>query len=146
MALLFCVVIPTFIPHLLWSESLWNAYFVSFALRYVLSLHAAWSVNSFAHMWGNKPYDKHINPSENAIADLLSCGEGYHNYHHTFPYDYRASELGKIVDFWMGVNLTTMFINMWARMGLAYDLRTVSENAIHQRRMRTGDLEPVKEE
>lgn len=99
-----------------------------------------------AHLWGNKPYDKYINPAENMIADVLSCGEGYHNYHHTFPYDYRASEFGKVVDFWMGLNLTTMFINMWASMGLAYDLRTVSESVIHQRRLRTGDLETVKEE
>ena len=146
LALLFCVIIPTIVPYYLWSETLWNSYFVSFALRYVFSLNAAWSVNSVAHLWGNKPYDKSINPAENPIADFLSCGEGYHNYHHTFPYDYNASEFGKVVDWWMGANLTTMFINLWAWMGLAYDLRTASKDVVLQRRLRTGDLMHVKDE
>ena len=32
-------------------------------------------------------------------------GEGFHNYHHTFPYDYGTSEWG------FRLNVTTRFIN-----------------------------------
>jgi fatty-acid desaturase len=31
-------------------------------VRYVLLLNAAWSVNSLAHIWGGKPYDRSVRP------------------------------------------------------------------------------------
>ncbi len=42
-------------------------------------------VNSAAHIFGNRPYDNQIEPRESLLAVYLSMGEGYHNYHHTFP-------------------------------------------------------------
>lgn len=41
-------------------------------------------VNSAAHKWGNKPYDQQIEARECIVRHLLQ-GEGFHNYHHTFP-------------------------------------------------------------
>lgn len=93
-----------------------------------------WLVNSAAHMWGRRPYDKHINPSENLGVVIGAIGEGYHNYHHTFPWDYATSELG-----WR-LNLTTIFIDTMAWLGLAYDLRVVSPDMIRNRKNRTGDV------
>lgn len=52
-----CFVLPTVIPMLLWNESFMSAYSINI-LRYVACLHATWLVNSAAHMWGSKPYDK----------------------------------------------------------------------------------------
>lgn len=52
-----------------------------------------WLVNSVAHMWGQRPYDAHINPSENWLVSIGAHGEGWHNYHHTFPFDYKTSEV-----------------------------------------------------
>ncbi|XP_035669392.1 stearoyl-CoA desaturase 5-like isoform X1 [Branchiostoma floridae] len=130
-AVLMCFIIPTLVPSL-WGESLVTAFFIS-VLRYVLALNATWLVNSAAHMWGNKPYDKFINPSQNFPVAVLAMGEGWHNYHHTFPYDYATSELG-----WK-VNPTTVFIDFMARLGLAYDRKKVSPNVIRARVSRTGD-------
>lgn len=84
-------------------------------------------------MWGQHPYDKHISPAENLVVSISAIGEGFHNYHHTFPYDYSASELG------MRFNLTTMLINFMAKIGWAYDLKRVSPNVLKQRIERTGD-------
>ncbi|RWS05522.1 stearoyl-CoA desaturase 5-like protein [Dinothrombium tinctorium] len=131
---LFCFLIPTFIPHWLWGETKWNAFFVCAILRYCYTLHMTWLVNSAAHMWGRRPYDKHINPSENIGVSFGAIGEGFHNYHHTFPWDYSTSELG-----WK-LNLTTMLIDGFAKIGWAYDLKTVSPEVIHQRKQRTGDI------
>jgi len=39
-------------------------------------------------------------------------GEGWHNYHHVFPWDYKAAELGNY-----SVNLTTGFIDLFAKIG-----------------------------
>ncbi|XP_071953130.1 stearoyl-CoA desaturase 5-like [Antedon mediterranea] len=129
---LFCFIIPSLVSTL-WGDTVWNGYFVAGVLRYVLSLNCTWLVNSAAHIWGNRPYDENINPAENIFVAGLTVGEGWHNYHHTFPQDYRAGELG-----WR-VNPTTIFLDFMAKLGLAYDLKTVSPAVIKARIERTGD-------
>ncbi|GIY25932.1 acyl-CoA desaturase [Caerostris extrusa] len=84
--------------------------------RYVICLHFTWCVNSLAHMWGNKPYDKNISAVETKWVSAFAIGEGFHNYHHTFPWDYATSELG------YKYNFTTLFIDCMAYLGQAYDL------------------------
>ena len=127
-------ILPTILPYMLWGESLINAYLVS-VFRYVIILHFTWLVNSAAHFFGNKPYDMTIGPTENRFVSLLSMGEGFHNYHHTFPYDYRTSEWGSTM------NLTTRMINMLACVGQAHSMRTASPDTVEARACRTGQLE-----
>lgn len=79
---LFCFILPTIIPVIFWQESWFNAWLVPACFRYVLTLHVTWSLNSFAHMFGNKPYDKDITPTQNVFVAGLALGEGWHNYHH----------------------------------------------------------------
>uniref|UniRef100_T1GQY6 Fatty acid desaturase domain-containing protein n=1 Tax=Megaselia scalaris TaxID=36166 RepID=T1GQY6_MEGSC len=52
---------------------------------------------------------------------MVAGGEGWHNYHHTFPWDYRTAELG------MPFNLTTHIIDFLASIGQVYERKTVSE-------------------
>lgn len=52
------MVIPTLLPYYLTGESMWNAYHVCVALRYMYSLHDTFLVNSYAHHTGMRPYDK----------------------------------------------------------------------------------------
>ncbi|XP_067876843.1 acyl-CoA desaturase-like [Heterodontus francisci] len=130
---LICFLIPTVVPWYFWGESLWNSYFIAAILRYTLVLNATWLVNSAAHMFGNRPYDRWINPRENRFVAFGAIGEGFHNYHHTFPYDYSTSEYG-----WRG-NITTCFIDMVCWLGLASNCKKVSKEAILARRRRTGD-------
>lgn len=61
--------------------------------------------------------------------------KGYHNYHHVFPFDYSASELTWKHD----LNLSTLFIEACAWLGLAYNLKKVDEKVIKSRVLRTGD-------
>jgi len=131
-------VLPTIIPNLLWGESLTNAYFMA-VVRYVSVLHFTWLVNSAAHMFGMKPYDESIGPSENRLVSLLALGEGFHNYHHTFPYDYGTSEWG------LRLNVTTRFINAMAKLGFAYDLRSASPSVVAARSARTGHPELTRQ-
>lgn len=65
---------------------------------------------------------------------ILALGEGWHNYHHTFPWDYKTAELGKYE-----VNFTALFLDTMAKIGWAYDLKTVSQEMIKRRVERTGD-------
>uniref|UniRef100_A0A8C9NIX2 Stearoyl-CoA desaturase 5 n=2 Tax=Carduelinae TaxID=37599 RepID=A0A8C9NIX2_SERCA len=130
---LMCFVIPTIVPWYLWGESLWNAYFLASILRYTISLNVTWLVNSAAHMYGNRPYDKNINPRQNTLVTLGAIGEGFHNYHHTFPFDYSASELG------LKFNPTTWFIDFMFWLGLVTDRKQAPKEMIQARKERTGD-------
>ncbi|XP_029031736.1 stearoyl-CoA desaturase b [Betta splendens] len=129
---LMCFVVPSVVP-LLWGEALAVGYFVPGLLRYAVVLNATWLVNSAAHMWGYRPYDKSIYPRENMLVALGAAGEGFHNYHHTFPFDYSTSEYG-----WR-LNITTAFIDLMCLLGLASDRKKVSKETLLARVQRTGD-------
>ncbi|EEB11648.1 fatty acid desaturase, putative [Pediculus humanus corporis] len=129
-----CFLIPTFVPVYFWGETWSNAWFVATLFRYCFTLNATWLVNSAAHFFGSKPYDKNMNPAENLMVAVGALGEGWHNYHHVFPWDYKAAELGNY-----GYNFTTCFIDIMAKLGQAYDLKTVSPHIVIARAKRTGD-------
>ncbi|XP_063925341.1 acyl-CoA Delta-9 desaturase-like [Zophobas morio] len=128
-----CFVFPTMVPWYFWNEDLYISFCVAGMLRYILTLHFTWVVNSVAHTWGTKPYNRSIRPTENKLAAVLSGGEGWHNYHHVFPWDYKAAELGTSPH-----NLSAIFIDIMAKIGWAYDLRTASPKMIKERRNEIG--------
>lgn len=108
-----CFGAPALVAHLGWSETLCNGVLVAGALRYVWVLHMTWLVNSAAHLWGERPYDPSSNPAENALVAIGSLGEGWHNWHHKYPFDYAASELGVLAQF----NPTKLVIDVGAALG-----------------------------
>lgn len=83
---LFCFILPTLVPMYCWGETLKNAWFVATMFRYTFILNVTWLVNSAAHKWGGKPYDRYISPAENRGVAFFALGEGWHNYHHVFPW------------------------------------------------------------
>ncbi|KGL84230.1 Stearoyl-CoA desaturase 5, partial [Tinamus guttatus] len=130
---LMCFVFPALVPWYVWGESLWNAYFLASILRYAVSLNTTWSINSVAHMYGKRPYNKTINPRDNILTVMGTLGEGYHNYHHTFPFDYSASELG------LKFNLATWFIDFMFWLGLVTDRKRAPKEMVQARKEKTGD-------
>lgn len=81
-------------------------------------------------------YYRNIKATDNKITWFATLGdEGWHNYHHVFPWDYKPSE-------WWGYNngVGTVFIELCAQLGLAHDLKTTSPEVSVKRRQRTGDL------
>jgi len=132
--LIYSIIIPTLIPMYFWSETFLASFFYCVFFRYVYILHGTWMVNSAAHLYGSRPYDKNINPSENRFVSTVAFGEGWHNYHHVFPWDYKTAELGNY-----SFNWTAAFIDFMAFLGQAYDLKTVSDKTIRARVLRTGD-------
>ena len=61
-------------------------------------------------------------------------GEGWHNYHHMFPWDYKTAELGDY-----GLNWATAFIDFFAYIGWAYDLKQPSEELVKEVVQKLGD-------
>nr|CAD7590878.1 unnamed protein product [Timema genevievae] len=121
-------------PPMAFGESLSNSIFVCFFFRYIFQLNLTWLVNSAAHLYGTKPYHKKIMPRENVYVALMSLGEGWHNYHHCFPFDYRASEYGSFTK-----NFSAVVIKALAMTGLAYDLKSASDKMIRRRVDEFGD-------
>jgi stearoyl-CoA desaturase (delta-9 desaturase) len=110
-----CFFMPSLVAMYGWGEGFWTGYFTAGVLRYVFVLHMTWLVNSAAHIWGSRPYDPTSNPAENGWVSLGAIGEGWHNWHHAFPFDYAASELGASRQY----NPTKMFIDACCFIGLA---------------------------
>ncbi|XP_032664484.1 acyl-CoA desaturase 2-like [Odontomachus brunneus] len=127
-------VLPGVIPVYVWNET-WTVAFSSMIVRYIWLLNATCSVNSFAHIWGYRPYNRNIKPTENTMVSIVSLGEGWHNYHHCFPWDYKTSEFGRF-------NPSAGFIKFMARLGWAYDLKTSSEEIVHRFYANKGDGTP----
>jgi stearoyl-CoA desaturase (delta-9 desaturase) len=115
-ALFMCFVFPGLVG-MLWGDSFWNGYLVAGALRYVCVLHFTWLVNSWAHFFGDHPYDPQSWPAENPIVSVLALGEGWHNWHHKYPFDYATSEFGVTKQY----NPTKFFVDVCCFLGLAYD-------------------------
>nr|BAC37366.1 unnamed protein product [Mus musculus] len=73
--LLMCFILPTLVPWYCWGETFLNSFYVATLLRYAVVLNATWLVNSAAHLYGYRPYDKNIDPRQNALVSLGSMGE-----------------------------------------------------------------------
>jgi stearoyl-CoA desaturase (Delta-9 desaturase) len=117
-ALFMCFVFPGLVC-MLWGDNFWNGYWVAGALRYIWVLHCTWMVNSAAHFFGDHPYDPKSWPAENAFVSFLAVGEGWHNWHHKYPFDYAASEFGIERQY----NPTKLFIDICVSLGLASDCK-----------------------
>lgn len=129
------IVLPTWILCHFFGETLSAAWHVGFVLRHLYTLHDTFLINSYAHAVGSKPYDKSIRPTDHRLLGIMTQGEGWHNYHHVFPWDYKTAELGNY-----RYNITTGFIDFFAKIGWAYDLKTASDELIQKRMARSGDF------
>tara|TARA_R110002167_G_scaffold232635_2_gene437821 strand:- start:280 stop:1428 length:1149 start_codon:yes stop_codon:yes gene_type:complete len=98
-------------------------------LRLVLSQHVTWFINSIAHIWGRQPYSDASSARDNPLLALITYGEGYHNYHHTFQWDYRNGIK------WWHYDPTKWLIRGCAFVGLTSDLKRCSPVVIESARL-----------
>lgn len=126
--------LSTIVPVFFWNESLWIAFFTNLFRHFINFTHIGFS-NSFNHMFGKRPFDGTISATDNFFVNVWMFGEGNHNYHHTFPQDYKGAEFNGLRHF----NLLATIILMFQMLGLAYDLKTASPEMITRRVLRTGD-------
>ncbi len=98
-------------------------------LRVVVSHHGTFFINSLCHMVGRQPYSREHSARDSSVMAVLAFGEGYHNYHHSFPFDYRNGIKGWHFDpaKWTIYGLSIV--------GLAGDLRRASDAVILKARI-----------
>ena len=86
-------------------------------LRIAVIHHTTFFVNSIAHLWGSRPYSDENSARDNWLLAFATNGEGYHNFHHRFPSDYRNGIR------WYHWDPTKWLIRALAGMRLARGLR-----------------------
>lgn len=57
--------------------------------RIVFVHHATFFINSLCHKLGSQPYTDKNTARDSFVMALFTYGEGYHNFHHRFQFDYR---------------------------------------------------------
>jgi stearoyl-CoA desaturase (delta-9 desaturase) len=112
----------------LWGD-FWGGLFVAASLRIVVNHHATFFINSLCHVAGSQPYSDSHSARDNWMTALVTYGEGYHNYHHEFPSDYRNG-----VRFYQW-DPTKWLIWTTTRLGLADGLKRVAPEKIAAKRV-----------
>ena len=121
-------ILPTLIAHFAWGDA-FGGFFVAGVFRSVVNHHATFLINSVSHCIGKQTYSDTHSARDNWFTALLTFGEGYHNFHHEFPSDYRN-----------GVRYYQYDPSKWLIYGLSligwtYDLKRVSHNLIERKRL-----------
>lgn len=112
----------------LWHGDLIGMMLLAGVARLSISHHLTFFINSLAHVWGKQPYSDKNTSKDNPVIALLTFGEGYHNYHHSFQRDYRNAIK------WWQYDPTKWLIRSLNLLGLAKNLyRTPLEHIETQR-------------
>ncbi|KAG5509388.1 hypothetical protein JKF63_06698 [Porcisia hertigi] len=99
-----------------------GAFFWVVWLKVLLVQQISFLINSLAHtnLFGaTQPYAHDMTPHDSIIFAVINLGEGYHNYHHQFPNDYRNGHL------WYHIDVTKWYIFMSSILGFCDNLQRV---------------------
>jgi stearoyl-CoA desaturase (delta-9 desaturase) len=102
------------------------------AVRIVAVHHVTWFINSWAHTGSNRPYNSKVSAVDNWFLAFMTFGEGWHNYHHAFPADYRN-----------GIGIWAWDPSKWliwslSTIGATYDLKQMSPAVVWRKRVDTA--------
>jgi len=124
-ALFMGLIFPTLVAGVGWGD--WaGGYFFAAVLRLVFVHHSTFMVNSLAHYLGSSSYADNHTPRDSVITAVLTLGEGYHNFHHEFPNDYRNA-----IRFYQ-YDPTKWTIRFFSYIGQTYDLKKFPENEVQK--------------
>lgn len=112
-----------------WALCGWGGLLFVGAVRIVVIHHTTWFINSWAHTGKRRPYNPDVTANDNWLLAVVAFGEGWHNYHHAFPNDYRN-----------GVRTFDWDPSKWliwtmSKLGIAYDLKRVNAATVWNRRV-----------
>jgi stearoyl-CoA desaturase (Delta-9 desaturase) len=111
------------------THNLWGQFVMGVLLRIVLTHHTTFLINSAAHWFGTRPYTDANTARDNALLAPLTFGEGYHNFHHMWPGDYRNGVR------WYQFDSTKWLLIALSWLGLAHDFRRVPDATIRRAKL-----------
>ena len=101
-------------------------------LRLVIVHHGTFLINSGAHYWGKQNYSTKNTSRDSPILSLLTFGEGYHNFHHTFQADYRNGHK------WYHWDPTKWWIKFFSIIKITKNLHKIPLWTIEDAKMKTS--------
>ncbi len=101
-------------------------------LRLVIVHHGTFLINSGAHYWGKQNYSTKNTSRDSPILSLLTFGEGYHNFHHTFQADYRNGHK------WYHWDPTKWWIRFFSIIKITKNLHKIPSWTIEDAKMKTS--------
>lgn len=116
------IVIPMLIGFLIGKPL--GAFILAVNLRLIFVLHSAFFINSYAHMFGDRDFDNRISARDHWIGGILTNGEGYHNFHHKHPNDYRNGIR------WYHWDPSKWLIFTLSKLNLAWDLKKTPQSRL----------------
>ncbi|KAI9254256.1 fatty acid desaturase-domain-containing protein [Sporodiniella umbellata] len=128
LAVMMAFIFPGLVAFFGWGDFQGGLVFAGLC-RMVVLHHSTFCVNSLAHYLGETPYDDHHTPRNSWIVALMTGGEGYHNFHHEFPQDYRNAIL------WHQYDPTKWLIKSLSYFGMTYNLKMFPKNEIEKGRI-----------
>jgi stearoyl-CoA desaturase (delta-9 desaturase) len=121
-------IFPTLIAGIFWND--WKGGFIyAGILRLFLVHQSTFCVNSLAHYLGDQPFSDRHSSRDHLFTSIVTLGEGYHNFHHEFPSDYRNG-----IE-WHNIDISKWTIWIFDRVGLAWDLKRFGQNEIEKSRI-----------
>nr|CAD7460435.1 unnamed protein product [Timema tahoe] len=117
-----CLLLPINAPVEYWGETIFNSFFVVGILRYCVTLHLTWLVDSAVVVWGIDPEDK-TTADSNLVFILTKSFWPF--YHYLLPWDFNSGEYGSYED-----GFSTAMIKVWAALGWAFSLRTIDSEGV----------------
>lgn len=130
---------PAILTHMAWND-FWGGLFYAGFTRLFVVHHCTFCVNSLAHYIGEHTYDDRRSPRDNILTAFLTFGEGYHNFHHEFPNDYRNGIR------WYHYDPTKWLIKSFSLVGLTWELKEFPHNEVLKGKlyMRQKKLDALK--
>ena len=86
-------------------------------------------MRALCHYIGRRTYDVKSTARDSWFVSWFTFGEGYHNYHHKFQWDYRNGVK------WFAYDPSKWIIKGLSFFGVTYDLKKVKEHVIVQNRV-----------
>ncbi len=111
------------------THNLWGHFVMGLLFRIVLTHHTTFLINSAAHWFGSRPYTDANTARDNALLAPLTFGEGYHNFHHMWPGDYRNGVR------WYQFDSTKWLLIGLSWLGMARNLRRTPAPAIRRAKL-----------
>lgn len=133
-ALTFGFVLPLAVATYGWGD-FWGALVFACFGRMFFVHQATFLINSLAHTIGQQTFSKEHTSYDSVITALLTFGEGYHNYHHEFPHDYRNGIR------WFHYDPTKWAIRLLSIFGLTERLVRFPDNEIAKARVQVRQQE-----
>lgn len=124
---------PALISHFAF-DAFWGGFLIAGALRIALTQQSTFFVNSLCHIFGKQTYSKDISARDSFFVAVLTHGEGYHNFHHTFQFDYRNGVR------WYHWDPTKWIIQTLSAVNLAYKLKTIPQVEIIKARLQAEEF------